>query len=294
MSTITTLFGFDMETDVGSWTPFYEGLKHGTPKLLDLLGRKGAQATFFYTGEAATIEPEMLPQIARLGHEVGCHSLYHETVGDALFEIPGVKPLLPEEVPLRLQRGHELVEQALGDRPVSFRCPRLWGSTAVCNALNDMGYVADASYPMYFYEKQLVPYHPSREDWTEKGDLTLVEIPNFCDMGMVSTDQYHRDRDQWPLWRTESAESLMRHVDSFIEYVEQRDLPVVLCFYMHPWEFMPMQAEYHFGEGTVIPDPFIIKGCGDYSLEQLGVLIDLLQERGAQFKTAKQIAAEWA
>ncbi len=293
MSDITVLFGFDMETDVGSWTPFYEGLKHGTPKLLDLLQQKDVQATFFYTGEAATIEPHMLPQISRLGHEVGAHSLHHETVGDPLFEIPGVKPLLPEEVPLRLQRCHELVESALGEAPVSFRSPRLWGSTTVCNTLEDMGYVADASYPMYFYQKQLVPYHPSREDWTESGDMRLLEIPNFANMAMESTDQYGRDRDQWPLWRTESADALMEHIEAFIGYVLERNLPAVLCFYMHPWEFLPMQAEYHFGEGTVIPDPFIVKNCGDYALEQLGVLIDRLQERGGRFTTCRQLASEW-
>ena len=33
----TVVFGFDMETDIGSWTPFYEGLVHGTPRMLDLL-----------------------------------------------------------------------------------------------------------------------------------------------------------------------------------------------------------------------------------------------------------------
>lgn len=293
MTDITVVFGLDMETDVGSWTPFYEGLKHGTPKLLDLLGDRGVPATFFFTGEAAGVEPALVRDIAAGGNEVGCHSLYHETVGDPLFDIPGVKPLLPEEVPLRLRRATEWVAEVLGEQPVSFRCPRLWGSTAVVNALEDMGYVADASYPLYFYEKQLAPYHPSREDWTEAGDLRLLEIPNFADMTVDSTDPYGRDRDQWPMWRTESADSLMRHIDSFIGYVAARDLPAILCFYFHPWEFLPMEGEYHFGEGTVIPDPFLVKNCGDYALEQFGVLVDRLQERGARFLTARALAAEW-
>ena len=28
MNQIKTVFGFDMETDIGSWTSFYEGFKH--------------------------------------------------------------------------------------------------------------------------------------------------------------------------------------------------------------------------------------------------------------------------
>jgi hypothetical protein len=85
----------------------------------------------------------------------------------------------------------------------------------------------------------------------------------------------------------------MTHVDNYVGYVRERGLPAVLCFYMHPWEFWPMASEYHFGEGTVVPDPFIVKNCGDYALEQLGVLIDLLKERGAEFTTAKGLAATW-
>jgi len=112
-------------------------------------------------------------------------------------------------------------------------------------------------------------------------------------MTIESKDPYGRDRDQWPLWRTESAASLMTHVDNYVGYVRERGLPAVLCFYMHPWEFWPMASEYHFGEGTVVPDPFIVKNCGDYALEQLGVLIDLLKERGAEFTTAKGLAATW-
>ena len=293
MSDITVVFGFDCETDVGSWTPFYEGLKHGTPKLVDLLEKKGITATFFFTGDAAAMHPEVVQAVDRAGHEVGAHSLYHETVGDPIFEIPGIKPLLPEELPLRVRRATELVEKALGSQPVSWRCPRLWGSTAVVNALEDLGYVADASYPLYCYEEQLVPYHPSRTDWTKTGDSKVLEIPNFADMSIESTDEYGRDRDQWPLFRTESADRLMKHIDNYIGFVSAKGLPAVLCFYFHPWEFLPMAPQYHFGEGTVVPDPFLIANCGDYALEQLGVLVDRLQERGAAFTTAKALAAEW-
>lgn len=293
MSDITVVFGFDCETDVGSWTPFYEGLQHGTPKLVDLLGKKDVPATFFFTGDAAATHPEVVKQVAKAGHEVGAHSLYHETVGDPIFDIPGIRPLLPEEVPLRVRRATEYVADALGEQPVSWRCPRLWGSTAVLNALEDLGYVADASYPLYYYAERLVPYHPSREDWTQPGDLRILEIPNFADMGIESTDPYGRDRDQWPLFRTASADKLMEHIDSFVGFVSEKGLPAVLCFYFHPWEFLPMAPEYHFGEGTVVPDYFLIENCGDYALEQLGVLVDRLKERSAKFATAKGLAGTW-
>lgn len=293
MSQITVVLGFDMETDVGSWSPYYEGLVQGTPKLLRLLEERDATATFFFTGDAARTHPQVVRAVQTAGHEVGCHSLYHETVGDPIFEIPGVKPLLPEEVPLRLRVATEWVAEALGEQPISFRCPRLWGSTAVVNALEDLGYVADASYPLYYYQERLAPYHPSREDWTQVGDMRILEIPNFADMTIDSTDEYGRDRDQWPLFRTESADSLMRHIDAFIGYVNERGQPVVLCFYFHPWEFIDIPESYTYGEGTVVPHPFLIKNCGQYAVEQLGRLLDSLAERGARFTTARDLAASW-
>ena len=84
------VFGFDMETDIGSWTPYYEGLRHGTPLVLELLERHGIAATFFFTGDAANAHPEIVRAVDAARHEVGCHSLSHETVGDELFRIPGV------------------------------------------------------------------------------------------------------------------------------------------------------------------------------------------------------------
>lgn len=291
---LTVVLGFDMETDIGSWTPFYRGVAEGTPRLIELLAQREAPSTFFFTGEAARLHPEVVQSVARAGHEVGCHSLYHETVGDALFDIPGVKPLLPEEVPRRLEVATEWVAEVLGERPVSFRCPRLWGSTAVVNALEGLGYVADASYPLYYYGERLAPYHPSADDWTAVGDLRILEIPNFADMTIESSDPYHRDRDQWPRFRTEGAASLIRHIDAFSDYVAARGLPVVLCFYFHPWEFVSMPSRVHYGEGAVEPDAEIVKNCGDFALEQLGLLLDLLKERGSAFLTAQQLAHRWA
>jgi len=287
------LLGFDMETDIGSWTPWYEGLVHGTPKILETLAGHGATGTFFFVGDAARQHPEIVRMTADAGHEVGCHTLYHETIGDELFPIPSMKPLLPEECYHRIEVATALVEDALGAKVTSFRCPRLWGSTAVANALEGLGYTADASYPMYFYRDRLVPYHPNPEDWTREGGMKLLEIPNFADLTIESHDEYGRDRDQWPLFRTEGAEAMMAHVDNMLGFYEQRNLQPVFCFYMHPWEFWEMpQGIIHYGEGSVLPDPFIVKNCGDVAVRELDRLLAMLQERGMTFTTARALAEE--
>ena len=302
MKPIDVVFGIDMETDIGSWTPYCEGLVHGTPRMLDLFARHGLTATTFWVGESARAHPDVLRDCQAAGHEIGAHSLNHETVGAPLFDIPGISPLLEHEVEPRCRLATERVADAAGERPVSWRCPRLFGGTHVTNALESLGYVCDASYPMYFYEQQFTPYHPARDDWTQRGDLALVEIPQFADMGMVSHDEYGRDRDPWPLYRTESTEALIPHIESFLAYLSRvaahddatRDRPAVLCFYFHPWEFHAMPSgPIHYGEGAVLPDEFLVKGCGDYCLEQVGLLIEWLQSKDARFITARACAEAW-
>jgi peptidoglycan/xylan/chitin deacetylase (PgdA/CDA1 family) len=291
---VNVVFGFDMETDVGSWTPYYEGLIHATPRILDLLAKHDIGATFFFTGDAAKSHRGTVKAVDRAGHEVGCHSLYHETVGDELFSIPGVKPLLPEECTRRIEVATAWVQEVLGGKVTSFRAPRLWGSTAMLNALESLGYTADASYPLYFYRERLFPYHPSRMDWTKEGHLCILEIPNFADMTISSLDPYGRDRDQWPLFRTEGARSLMRHVDAMLAFYRLKRLPAVLCFYFHPWEFHKMpRGLIHYGEGAVLPDPFIVKNCGAKALTELDRLIVMLKDRGVSFITARKLASAW-
>jgi peptidoglycan/xylan/chitin deacetylase (PgdA/CDA1 family) len=288
------IFGFDMETDIGSWTPFYEGLVHGTPEILGVLEKHDIKSTFYYTGEAAQAHPETVKMVSVAGHEIGCHSLQHETLGDEMIPIPGLRPVLPEECYHRIEVATQVVEDISGTKMLSFRAPRGWASTAMVNALEDLGYTTDASYMMFFHEERLAPYHPSRSNWLEKGEMKLLEIPNFADMTLESKDVGGRDRDQWPKYRSESAAVLMEHIENMMELYRSKGLPPVFCFYLHPWEFHPMpEGLIHFGEGAVQPDPFIIKNSGPYAVEQLDVLIQLLKDKGGQFMMAAEFGENY-
>lgn len=289
---ITVVIGIDMETDVGSFTPYYEGLRGGTPLLLDLFDELDVTTTFLFTGEAARDNPEVARECLDRGHEVGSHSYQHETVGDPLFDLPGTKPILPHEVYPRIELNTKLVEEATGVRPVSFRCPRLWGSTEVVNALEELGYVADLTYPMYYYREQFAPYHPDREDWTKQGDSKVLEIPNFADMVMESNDPgLERDRDQWPLFRTKGGQYMLERSLAFHEFCGEKGIDTFLCFYIHPWEFWPMEPSYNFGEATVIPEEFITKNTGPAAIEEMRILIQGLKDAGAVFMQSKDVPA---
>lgn len=77
-------------------------------------------------------------------------------------------------------------------------------------------------------------------------------------------------------------------------YLQQKGIPAVLAYYIHPWEFWPMKTSYHFGEATVIPDEFITKNCGPIALVELEKQIDGLARMGAEFVTARDLAKLFA
>jgi len=293
-SRFDVVLGFDMETDIGSYTPYYEGVRYGTPEILTILKKHNIKATFFWTGHAAENNPETVLKVKNAGHEIGCHGLLHETLGDEIFPLPNNMPVLLSEVKGRITIATEIVKKVSGTQPVSFRCPRLWGSTKVVNILESLGYVADASFPLYFYGEPFVPYHPSKTDWTKQGKMKILEIPNFCDLTMKSNDPYQRDRDQWPLFRIKSANFLMDKVEGFIHFVHHHKSRPVLCFYLHPWEFYQMpQGSISFGECSVTPSPFIVENCGAVAVKQFDQLCKMLSDKGARFLTTKDLAEEF-
>ena len=44
------VIGFDMETDIGSWTSDDRGVKEGTPEILRVLAKHRIPATFLFAG----------------------------------------------------------------------------------------------------------------------------------------------------------------------------------------------------------------------------------------------------
>ena len=216
------IISFDMETDLGNWWTTYEGVNHGTPAILEILARRAVSATFLFTAAAAQACPVAVQQVLEAGCEVGCHGLHHEFLGEANSDTPGIFTLLPEEIDHRLELATDAVAAIAGVRPVSFRCPRLQGSNQVIQALVRLGYIADSSYPTYFYAQQLGPYYPHRDDWREPGDLPLLELPLFADFTAElrdPSDPYKRERDGWPRLRLEGGERMKQRMDKMVAYL---------------------------------------------------------------------------
>ncbi len=85
-----------------------------TPKVLDLLDRHGAKATFFCIGELVEQHPSLAREIVRRGHAIENHSQHHLH----RFSVMGPRGMRAE-----IARAQETIEAATGQRPRFFRAP---------------------------------------------------------------------------------------------------------------------------------------------------------------------------
>ncbi|MGH7392977.1 MAG: polysaccharide deacetylase family protein [Candidatus Rokuibacteriota bacterium] len=86
-----------------------------TPRVLDLLGRHGARATFFLVGERAARAPGVVRAIADAGHEVGNHGWSHTSLWRCG----------PRRTAAEIGRAHHTLGDLAGRAPGHFRPP--WG-----------------------------------------------------------------------------------------------------------------------------------------------------------------------
>lgn len=87
--------------------------KATTPKLLDLLAKRGIKVTFFVLGECVQANPELLKREIAEGHEIGNHSWSH----------PNLRKQSEDAVRSQLQRTQDAVFQASGIKPKILRPP---------------------------------------------------------------------------------------------------------------------------------------------------------------------------
>ena len=144
----------DVEQDVPPFLDTWRGMEEGTPALLKLLSKHGVRATFFVTGRAAELYPELVKQISR-GHEVACHGYEHERFDRMNFE----------EQLRRIELATKILTRVVGRRPPGFRAPNFKPNEHTFAALEQAGYIYDASIASYKFEKK-----------PEKSKL--IEIPN--------------------------------------------------------------------------------------------------------------------
>jgi peptidoglycan/xylan/chitin deacetylase (PgdA/CDA1 family) len=101
-----------------------------TPKLLDLLDRHNARATFFLIGKFVRECPDLVRDTIARGHIVGNHTETHVS----LFR------LSPMQIRVELRLCHDAISRATGAPPKWFRPPYGFRNPWVIPAARELGY----------------------------------------------------------------------------------------------------------------------------------------------------------
>ena len=290
MARRTLVMSFDMETDLGSWTFETRGLVEGTPAILRILRAHRVPATFFFVGREAAGHPDCVQSVLADGHEVGCHTMFHETIGQPVYNVPVGGFILEHEIGPRLEMATEAVEKAAGVRPVSFRAPRLFGSGRMLAVLEGLGYLADSSFPAYFHGRDCRPYWPDADDWSREGGLRILEVPLFYDVAAQQAGPQNRGRDQWPMLRLRGAAWFADLVRRTFAAARDERGDSVLCVYQHPWEFVPMSPTVVTDESTITLGSFATERTGEAALRALDEFLGAMRDDGVEFVTLRTLA----
>ncbi len=95
------------------WANLPSRLEQPMDRILELLDRHHVTATFFILGWVAEQHPRIVADIAKAGHEIGCHSYAHQLVYD----------LTPSQFREDTKRAIGAIEDACGQCPQVYRAP---------------------------------------------------------------------------------------------------------------------------------------------------------------------------
>ena len=123
---------------VDSWDSWPSRVENNTRRVLEIFARYEAKATFFFVGWVAEHFPSLVREVLDHGHEVACHSYWHQCI----------YKLTPEEFKADTERAMAVIEQAGGAAVKGYRAPS-WSITRQClwalEILKELGFVYDSS-----------------------------------------------------------------------------------------------------------------------------------------------------
>ena len=198
---------------------------NGIDKILDLLQKHETFATFFVVGELLEMRPELLDKILDAGHEIACHTMYHNRL-----DMIGYEKIFLDEI--------KKFDKLTSGKSRGFRAPTFSlnkSSAWVIDILSENGYIYDSSIvpaktSMYgIPNAETKPYRISSSSIERNApNGKMIEFPllvtRFLGKKIPAGGFYLRTLP-------------MNIIKKAIKSYEKNDIPA--CFYVHSWELTP-------------------------------------------------------
>lgn len=209
------------------WDDMESRVEIGTRLILAMLERHGARGTFFTVGCVAERHPQLIKDIAVLGHEVASHTWDHRRI--------------TEQTPVAfrdsVRRTKACLEDLTGTPCIGFRAPSysiVRGTEWALDVLIEEGYEYDSS--LFPVTRPGYGYSGGGRDpyWLDRAAGRLAEVPpaTLRRLGLnlpAAGGAYFR---LLPYWL----------VSAGLHDSERRGVPGT--FYIHPWELDPAQPRF--------------------------------------------------
>lgn len=209
------------------WDRLPSRVESSVARVLDLLARYEARATFFVLGWVGARHPEMVKRIARAGHEIASHGWDHARVTE----------LGPPEFRDSVRRTKCLLEDLTGALVLGYRAPSfsiVTGREWALDILIEEGHRYDSSlFPVrrkgYGYSGGRADYH-----WLERPVGRIAEVPpstlRWCGTRLPAGGGAYFRLLPYGLVRA--------------AFKQCERLGVPGTFYIHPWELDPEQPRF--------------------------------------------------
>jgi polysaccharide deacetylase family protein (PEP-CTERM system associated) len=212
------------------WDRYECRVERNTRRMLEIAAASGTRGTFFVLGWVAQRYPSLVREIRNAGHEIGCHSHWHQLVYE----------LGPDRFRADLKESRDVLEQITGDPVRLYRSPSfsitqrsLWA----LQILVEEGFDTDSSIYPIRHDRYGIPDAPVHPYLIETPAGVIREFP-----GMVSRVGNLRipvgGGGYLRLFPWQMTQYLLRSVVQ-----EGRPLNV----YIHPWEIDPEQPRIAAG-----------------------------------------------
>ncbi|MBI2216431.1 MAG: DUF3473 domain-containing protein [Candidatus Rokubacteria bacterium] len=199
-----------------------------TLRLLDVLERHRVTATFFVVGWVAERQPELVREIARRGHELGCHGYAH---------LP-VYAMEPETFREDLRRAKRTIEDAAGEPIIGYRAPTcsivretLWALPV----LAEEGFRYDSSIFPIHHDRYGIPDADRFPHRVSAPGADLVEFP-LTTVRLAGQNLPCCGGGYFRLLPYPVVRAALRRVN------EREGMPGMV--YLHPWELDPDQPRF--------------------------------------------------
>jgi polysaccharide deacetylase family protein (PEP-CTERM system associated) len=216
---------FESHIPRGHWDQWESRVVRNTRRILRMLDRHGAKATFFVLGWVGEKYPRLVSDIQARGHEIGSHGYWHELIYNQT----------PEQFRADLQRSRDVLQDIVGERITAYRAPSFSitkRSFWALDILVEEGFSVDSSVFPVYHDRYGIPGAQSKPHQITTASGPLWEFPPSV-VRVAGVNVPVAGGGYFRLYPLAWTHYLLRRING----VERR--PFV--FYMHPWELDPNQ-----------------------------------------------------